>query len=281
MNLLDRKVPIHLLLGQPGSGKDSRLALVAEVTGADIFRFGAIFDRYASALPVPVDLVERASFFALFEERNSLVTDEELLERIDSLGYLSNLNQAQRLWAFQIAYYGGFKTGLIPDHVVNSIFDMELTAHLQTNQPRSIVLNSFPKTLNQYIHLQKLLARRCTAFVQGVAFLMEYTPWDVLENRMANRLICDSCDSVYAASEVQATANASNTCACGNTLKQRRDAQIFEKRKGAYLKHTLPMIHEIQQQWRSWTHLTNAAHFDLVLARSEIQNALDARPESV
>lgn len=268
-----KAVPVHLLLGQPGSGKDSRLALVAEETGASIFRFGAIFDRYASALPAPAEMAERSTFFAEYEVDGMLVDDAELLRRISSSGYLSGLNNEQKLWSFKIGYYGGFKTGLVPDSVVSTIFTMELTSHFRAERPESIVLNSYPKTVSQYDHLRRQLFSSQTAvpFIQGIAFLMEYTEWDVLEGRMANRLVCNSCDSVYAKSEV----GDDSTCACGNELKQRLDRQIFDKRKEVFLEHTAPLIKTIQGEWSQAT-LTGRAHFDQQLGRCEIQAALNA-----
>lgn len=270
-----KAIPVHLLLGQPGSGKDSRLALVAEEAGASIFRFGAIFDRYASALPVPAEMAERSVFFAEYEIDGVLVSDDELLRRLASAGYLAGLGREQRLWSFKIAYFGGFKTGLVPDSVVSTIFTMELTDHFRTEHPESIVLNSYPKTVSQYDYLNRQLfvSQAAIPFTQGIAFLMEYTEWDVLESRMANRLVCNSCDSVYAISEVEND----RTCVCGSRLKQRLDIQIFSKRKEVFLEHTAPLIEKIQREWRSQATLTGRAHFDHELGRCEIQTALNAR----
>lgn len=271
-------VPVHLLLGQPGSGKDSRLALIAEETGADAFRFGAIFDRYASAMPTPPGIAERTVFFANYEVAGTLVDDSELLRRLASAGHLAALGDEQQVWAFKIAYYGGFKTGLVPDDVVNAIFTRELTAHLRATRPESIVLNSYPKTVSQYDHLQRQLFGHVVALplIEGVAFHMEHTAWDALEDRMARRLVCNSCDSVYAAGEVQVAPDGGYTRACGNALRRRLDADIFGKRKKAYLDHTAPMIAKIRREWRSHTTLTGRAHFDSALGRSEIQTALSA-----
>jgi adenylate kinase family enzyme len=278
--LPNRIIPVHLLLGQPGSGKDSRLGLLAEETGADIFRFGTIFDRYASALPAPSDIIERAKFYSDFEVDNTLVNDDDLLRRISSSGYLTGLREEQQLWALKIAYYGGFKTGLIPDYVVNSIYDAEVAEHLRLNQPRSIILNSYPKTLNQYRHLRRQLSRWQTAtlFVEGIAFLMEYTAWDVLEERIAKRLVCGNCGHVHAVGEIKRMLDNDNICTCGNKMKQRRDTQIFEKRKLAYKEHTAPMIDKVREDWRSCVTLANRPHFDLALVHSGIKAALSAWP---
>lgn len=271
-------IPIHLLLGQPASGKDSRLALIAEETGADVFRFGAIFDRYASALPLPSGANEKERFFAEYEVEGTLVNDDELLRRLAAAGCLQQLDESQKLWAFKIAYFGGFKTGLIPDYVVNTIFDEELTAHLRVTQPGSVILNSYPKTLGQYEYLYNRLfgAGSAQPLTRGIAFLMEFTEWDVLEDRMTKRLVCSNCGSVYAITELQAQPNGTYTCVCGNMLKQRLDTHIFDKRKDAYLKHTEPMIARVTQEWGSHSILSGRAHLDLTLGRSEIHAAIRA-----
>ena len=268
-------IPIHLLLGQPASGKDSRLALIAEETGADMFRFGAIFDRYPSALPVPTEAREKERFFAEYETDGTLANDDELLRRLATAGCLPGLDKSQKLWAFKIAYFGGFKTGLIPDSVVDTIFDEELTAHLRTARPESIVLNSYPKTLGQYTHLCHLFGTGSSVpLTKGVVFLMEFTEWNVLESRTAKRLVCNNCDSVYAATELQATPDGAYTCRCGNALKQRLDTHIFDKRRDAYLRHTAPMITRVMQEWGTYSILSGRAYSDPILGRSEIQTAI-------
>ncbi len=271
-------IPIHLLLGQPASGKDSRLALIAEETGADVFGFGAVFDRYASALPVPPGAKERERFFAEYEVDDALVDDDELLKRLAAAGCLLELQESQKLWAFKIAYFGGFKTGLIPDYVVNTIFDEELTAHLRIARPKTVLLNSYPKTLGQYEYLNTRLfgTESAPLLVRGIAFLMEFTEWDVLESRMTRRLVCGNCASVHTITELQAMPNGTHACVCGDTLKQRLDTHIFDKRKDAYLRHTAPMIERVIQEWGSHSILSGRAHSDLTRARSEIRAAIRA-----
>jgi adenylate kinase family enzyme len=265
---------VHLLLGQPGSGKDSRLPLLIEATGGLALRFGSMFDRYAAALAVPTGLAQTARFFAGFETpQGVLVDDTELLERLAGAPWRTRLRQDESLSALKIAYYGSYKTGLIPDTVVNSIFDRELAGRLTADQPTSIIVNSYPKTIEQYEHLCDFMRdttlSRCE---RGIVFVMENVDWETLNQRMADRLVCTRCESVHTADE-PARPGGRFVCTCGNRLHRRLDAGISQKRRAAFETRTAPMIDRIVREWGTVAVLSSRGRPDHRRARAEIAEA--------
>lgn len=124
---------------------------------------------------------------------------------------------------------------LVPDEVVVGM----ISEKLDQAGPRSFIFDGFPRTSNQAIALEQLLAKKDTKIDKAI-FLE--VPFSDLLNRLVGRRVCKQCGSVF---HIQSKpSKKEGVCDnCGGELIQRTDDQaaVIEQRLKAYTESTQPL----------------------------------------
>jgi len=258
---------VHFILGQPGSGKDTRASIVGKVLDVPLLRFGTVFSDYTKRLSFPKDHDDLVELLGQFEDAEGGLVRDKILDRLDKFGLVKdNQSSEQELTnAFLIAYFGWFKTGLIPNEVTNDIFQTEFQNTV--SQSNDLLLTSFPYTISQYECLTNCLDE--TQQRLGYVFLMdELSPTDLLA-RMTNRLSCEDCGEVIDDKDVP------SLCECGGSLSYRRDKEISAKKIEAYNQSTKPLIELLEASDVSIITLRSDYHSpDAGVIKQEIHNKI-------
>jgi len=242
----NRQTLLHLLIGQPGSGKDQRLPIIANMLGADILNLGDSFSKKLDM--ISEKLKENDIPLSSFEKNHQLMSDREIKDKIKSNEFnIDTVNSTLTL--IKILYYSEKKISLIPDSIVNDFLESELINIICNQIGRDILINSYPKTISQYEYLLELTQKRYynNGLTIGNIFIMEKISEDLLIKRMNGRMICSKCPTTYDIDEIN-----NYVCACGGELKFRRDKELYKKRINDYKNKTEPLSNHIIKNHRDY-----------------------------
>lgn len=124
------------------------------------------------------------------------------------------------------------------------IFEIMKKRFNEPDVKNGIILDGFPRNLNQAIMLDKMDTK-----IGAVIYLN--VSKEVLENRILGRLSCPNCNSGYNTNLEEMKPKVENTCdKCGSTLIKRKDdtKEIFNNRYETYMKETYPVLEYYQKQ---------------------------------
>ena len=130
------------------------------------------------------------------------------------------------------------KGALVPDEITTGMVLQEIEG-----SSHGIILDGFPRNLNQAISLDEALAKE-TASIDSVIYILVKEP-ELLE-RLSGRWLCRSCQAPY-----RSSANLPDRCSrCGGELYQRTDDRIetIKHRLNVYFNDTAPLIDYYRKQ---------------------------------
>ncbi|MEN3034321.1 MAG: adenylate kinase [Aquificaceae bacterium] len=122
---------------------------------------------------------------------------------------------------------------LVPDDIMLSLIE-------ETLGPKKVIIDGFPRTLNQAIGLEEILSKRDQNVDMAVFF---DAPMEKVIKRMSGRLICSSCGAIY--HEEYKPPKSEGVCdICGGKLYKRADdnQELATKRYQVYKEETFPVI---------------------------------------
>jgi adenylate kinase len=131
------------------------------------------------------------------------------------------------------------KGALVPDEITTRMVLDELKG-----SARGIILDGFPRNLNQAVSLDQALRRENRAVDRVVYIRVEQ---DELLRRLSSRWLCNGCQSPYTHTGYASPAVCPK---CGGQLYQRTDDQpeTVHKRLAVYFKETAPLIDYYHRQ---------------------------------
>jgi adenylate kinase len=124
---------------------------------------------------------------------------------------------------------------LAPDEVVLELVENFLFEHRTEN----ILFDGFPRTLNQAINFQRVIAR--LALTLNLALEMHVDETELIK-RLVNRRYCPQCGRIY--NYITNPPTNDDVCdVCGHTLEKRKDDEesIIRKRLQVYEEETRPL----------------------------------------
>lgn len=124
------------------------------------------------------------------------------------------------------------KGSLVGDNIIEEVLLKELS---KTNS--NIILDGYPRTLNQAKKLDELLIKANVELSNVINIDIDK---EIAIERITNRLVCDNCKSVYNKKLIK-----ENICTkCGGNLSSRNDdnKETFLDRYDTFLKETKPLI---------------------------------------
>jgi adenylate kinase len=130
----------------------------------------------------------------------------------------------------------------VPDELT---IDM-LLKRLESTSENGVLLDGFPRTVEQAQALDDALARRGTA-IDKVAYIK--VSEEELMRRLGGRLICERCRSVY--NEATHRSKRTGICdRCGGRLYQREDdsPETAHRRLAVYFSQTTPVLEYYRNQ---------------------------------
>ena len=122
---------------------------------------------------------------------------------------------------------------LVPDEVVAKL----LINKLNTIKVEKIILDGFPRNLNQYNILIELLKDK-KDHIKNIYITSDD---EIIKKRILGRRICPSCGNIF---NIYKIGEIKECPVCGSTLIQRDDdtLEVLNKRMGEYLKSTKPLV---------------------------------------
>lgn len=118
------------------------------------------------------------------------------------------------------------------------IFEIMKKRFANPDVKNGIILDGFPRNLNQAIELDKMDTK-----IDAVIYLD--VSKEVLENRILGRIACPNCGMGYNTNSKEMMPKVENTCdKCGSTLVKRKDdtKEIFDSRYNTYMEETHPVL---------------------------------------
>lgn len=117
---------------------------------------------------------------------------------------------------------------LVPDELVIDLLKQRLD---EKDCQKGFILDGFPRTINQAKALEKIADIDCVIQID--------LPFNVIEDRIVNRRMCENCGEIYNASTYKKT-----VCKCGAPLYQRDDDKLetVRNRLEVYERKTAPLI---------------------------------------
>lgn len=125
---------------------------------------------------------------------------------------------------------------LVPDELIIAMIDEKL----QQLEGKNIILDGFPRTVNQAKALDDLLPKRNRKL--DTVILFQISDEEVIK-RLSGRRVCQNCGAVYHI--VYNPPKKEGVCdKCGGTLIQREDdkEEVIRKRLEVYHNQTVPLI---------------------------------------
>ena len=118
------------------------------------------------------------------------------------------------------------------------IFEIMRKRFSEPDTKNGIILDGFPRNINQAIELDKM-----DTTIDAVIYLD--VDRQVLEDRIVGRIVCPDCGMGYNTNSTEMMPKVENTCdKCGATLIKRKDdtKEVFDSRYNTYLEETEPVL---------------------------------------
>ena len=118
------------------------------------------------------------------------------------------------------------------------IFEIMRKRFSEPDTKNGIILDGFPRNINQAIELDKM-----DTTIDAVIYLD--VDRQVLEDRIVGRIVCPDCGMGYNTNSTEMMPKVENTCdKCGATLIKRKDdtKEIFDSRYDTYMEETYPVL---------------------------------------
>ncbi len=126
---------------------------------------------------------------------------------------------------------------LVPDDIILSLIEKVFEGLSETD---CVVLDGFPRTLNQALALDELLSKKKRSLKE--VFFLDVS-LDILKERLSGRRSCPSCAAVYHISQFKRMKKKGFCDVCATFLVRRQDdrPQVIEKRFQVYRKIIAPL----------------------------------------
>ncbi|MCS7084412.1 MAG: nucleoside monophosphate kinase [Aquificaceae bacterium] len=152
---------------------------------------------------------------------------------------------------------------LVPDEIMLDLIEEAL-------RPGKVIIDGFPRTINQAIGLENMLSKRNEDVFKAVFFDISA---EKVVKRMSGRLICENCGAIY--HEEYRPSKTEGICdVCGGKLYKRADdnQELAIKRYKVYQEETFPVVEFYKKSEKL---LTLDASKDANSLHNELKRALD------
>ena len=134
---------------------------------------------------------------------------------------------------------------LVKDEITYQLIEERLS---QEDCKNGYIIDGFPRSLDQAIEYDKILAR--LGYEIGNVILLNMEP-KTLEKRITGRRVCEDCHTIFNINDPESSPQIESICDnCGGKLYQRNDDNLeaFQTRYAMYQEKTEPIIEHYRKQ---------------------------------
>ena len=134
---------------------------------------------------------------------------------------------------------------LVKDEITYQLIEERLS---QEDCKNGYIIDGFPRSLDQAIEYDKILAR--LGYKIGNVILLNMEP-KTLEKRITGRRVCEDCHTIFNINDPESSPQIESICDnCGGKLYQRNDDNLeaFQTRYAMYQEKTEPIIEHYRKQ---------------------------------